>query len=108
MYECIYVSVCMDVLLYMYVCMYVGMYVCVFVCMYCVFLQAGTGRRPVDWCRKYVSVLYACVHEWWKDGLADRCLLVSMIDCMCLCLTVFLGVYVSVCSLESFSCPRLL
>ena len=22
------------------------------------FVQPGTGRRPVDWCRNYVSVLY--------------------------------------------------
>ena len=27
-------------------------------CCLCVFVQPGTGRRPVDWCRNYMSVLY--------------------------------------------------
>ena len=28
------------------------------ICYLCVFVQAGTDRRPVDWCRNLMSVLY--------------------------------------------------
>ena len=31
-------------------------------CYQMVFVQLGTGRRPVDWCRDLMSVLYVCMY----------------------------------------------